>query len=145
MYSAYKLNKQGDNMQPCCTPFPIWNQSFFFFLSGSNCCFLTHIHVSQETSKVVWYSHHLKNFPQFVVVHTVNGFSIVNEAEVDFFFCNSLVFSMIQWMLAVWSVVLLLFLNTACSYGNSQFMYCWNLTWILSIALLACEMSATVW
>ena len=27
MYSAYKLNKQGDNIQPCCIPFPIWNQS----------------------------------------------------------------------------------------------------------------------
>ena len=27
MYSAYKLNKQGDNIQPWCTPFPIWNQS----------------------------------------------------------------------------------------------------------------------
>ena len=27
MYSAYKLNKQGDNIQPCCTPFLIWNQS----------------------------------------------------------------------------------------------------------------------
>ena len=57
----------------------------FCFMSGSNCCFLTHIHVCQETSKVVWYSYHLKNFPQFVVVHTVNGFSIVNEAEVDLF------------------------------------------------------------
>ena len=29
MYSAYKLNKQGDNTQPWCTPFPIWNQSIF--------------------------------------------------------------------------------------------------------------------
>ena len=41
--------------------------------------------VTQETSKVVWYSHRLKNFPQFVVIHTVKGFSIVNEAEVDVF------------------------------------------------------------
>ena len=32
---------------------------------------------------MVWYSHLLKNFPQFVVIHTVNGFVIVNEAEVD--------------------------------------------------------------
>ena len=52
-------------------------------MSGSNCCFLTHIQVSQETSKVVWYSHLSKNFPQFVVIHKVKGFSIVNEAEVD--------------------------------------------------------------
>ena len=35
---------------------------------------------------MVWYSHLLKNFPQFVVIHTVEGFSIVSEAEVDFFF-----------------------------------------------------------
>ena len=52
-------------------------------MSGSNCCFLTCIHVSQEAGKVVWYSHLFKNFPHFVVIHTVKGFSIVNEAEVD--------------------------------------------------------------
>ena len=34
---------------------------------------------------MVWYSHHLKNFPEFVVIHTVKGFSIVNKAEVDVF------------------------------------------------------------
>jgi len=34
---------------------------------------------------VVWYSHLLRNFPQFVVIHTVEGFSVVNEAEVDIF------------------------------------------------------------
>ena len=55
------------------------------FMSGSNCCFLTHIQVSQETGQVVCYSHLLKNFPQFVVIHIVKGFSIVNEAEVDVF------------------------------------------------------------
>ena len=34
---------------------------------------------------MVWYSHFLKNFPQFVVIHTVKGFGIVNKAEVDVF------------------------------------------------------------
>ena len=34
---------------------------------------------------MVWYSHLLRNFPQFVVIHTVEGFSVVNEAEVDIF------------------------------------------------------------
>ena len=34
---------------------------------------------------MVWYSHLFENFPQFVVIHTVNGFSIVNEADVDVF------------------------------------------------------------
>ena len=49
------------------------------------CCFLSCIQVSQETSKVIWYSHLFKNFPQFFVIHTVKGFGIVNEAEVDVF------------------------------------------------------------
>ena len=51
-------------------------------MSGSNCCFLTCIQVSQEVGKVFWYSHLFKNFPWFVVIHTVKGFSIVNELEV---------------------------------------------------------------
>ena len=54
-------------------------------MSGSNYCFLTHIQVSQETDKVVQYFHLFKNFPKFVVIHTVKGFSIVNEAEIDVF------------------------------------------------------------
>ena len=54
-------------------------------MSGSNCCFLTCIPVSQETGKVVSYSHLLKNFPQFIVICTIKGFGIVNEAEVDVF------------------------------------------------------------
>ena len=52
-------------------------------MSGSNCCFVTCIQVSQETGKVVWYSHLFKNFPQVVVIHTVKGCSVVNEEEVD--------------------------------------------------------------
>ena len=54
-------------------------------MSSSNCCFLTCIQISQEASKVVWYSHLFKNFPQFVVIHTVKGFGLVNNAEVDVF------------------------------------------------------------
>ena len=49
------------------------------------CCFLICIQVSQKAGKVVWYSHLFKNFPQFVVIHIVKGFSVVNEAEVDVF------------------------------------------------------------
>ena len=52
-------------------------------MSGSNCCFLTWIQISQEAGKVVWYSHLFKNFPQFVVIHTVKGFDIVNKTEED--------------------------------------------------------------
>ena len=52
-------------------------------MSGSNCCFLTCIQISQEIGKVVCYSHLFKNFPQFVLIHKVKGFSIVNKAKVD--------------------------------------------------------------
>ena len=54
-------------------------------MSSSNWCFLTCIQISQEAGQVVWYSHLLKNFPQFLVIHTVKGFGIVNKAEVDVF------------------------------------------------------------
>ena len=71
-------------------------------ISGSNCCFLTCIQVSQETGKVVWYSHFLKDFPQFVVIDTVKDFNIVNVAEIDvFFFPEFFAFPMIQQMLAI--------------------------------------------
>ena len=53
-------------------------------MSGSNCWFLTCMQVSQETDKVVWYSHVFKNFPQYMI-HIAKGFSIVNEAKVDVF------------------------------------------------------------
>ena len=70
-------------------------------MSGSNYCFLTCIQVSQETDKVVWYSHFFNNFPQFVVIHTVKGFSVVNKAEVDVFLEFPCFFSVTQWMLAI--------------------------------------------
>ena len=63
-------------------------------MSSSNCCFLTGIQISQEAGQVVWYSHLLKNFPQFIVIHTVKGFGIVNKAEIyvflelSCFFCD---------------------------------------------------------
>ena len=68
MYSAYKLNKQDDNIQPFLTPLHIWKQpiiqmsSYIYFI-------LICIQISQEAGKVVWYSH-LKNFPQFFVIHS---------------------------------------------------------------------------
>ena len=112
---------------------------------GSNCYFLTRIQISQEIGKVVWYSHHLKNFLQFVVIHTVKGFGIINEKK-HMLFWNSLAFSMIQQMLTIWSLVPLPFLNLDYAFGSSRFTYYWSLAWrILSITLLACEMSATVW
>ena len=112
MYAAYKLNKQGDNIQPCHTPFPNLNQ----FFHVQFCCFLTHIQVSQEAGKVIWYSHLSKNFPQFVI-YRIKDFSIINEA--NFFFWNSLAFSRIQWMLTIWSLVPLQGLPCS-SYGKES-------------------------
>ena len=54
-------------------------------MSSSNCCFLTFIQVSQEAGQVVWYSHLFQNFPQFIMIHTVKGFGIVNKSEIDVF------------------------------------------------------------
>ena len=78
MYSAYNLNTalmySFSYLEPVSCS-----------MSRSNCCFLTGIQVSQEACQMVWYSHLLKNFPQFIVIHTFNGFGIVNKAEIDVF------------------------------------------------------------
>ena len=68
-------------------------------MSSSNCCFLTYIQISQEAGQVVVYFHIFQNFPQFIVVHTVKGFVIVNKAEIDGFLELSC-FLMTQQMLA---------------------------------------------
>ena len=54
-------------------------------MSSSKYYFLICIQISQEPGQVVWYSHLLKNFSHFVVIHTVKGFGIVNKAEIDVF------------------------------------------------------------
>ena len=54
-------------------------------MHNSNCYFLICIQISQKAGQVVWYSHLFQNFPQFVVIHTVKVFHVVNEAEVDVF------------------------------------------------------------
>ena len=115
-----------------------------YSMSCSNCCFLTCIWIPHEAGQVVWFSHLFQNFPQFIVIHTVKGFGIINKAETDVFW-NSLAFSMIWQMLAIWPMVPQLFLNLVCTSGSSWFMYCWSLAWrILSITLLACEISAII-
>ena len=62
-------------------------------MPGSHCYFLTCMQIPQEVGKVVWYSHLFKNFAQFVVIHTVKAFSVVNEAEVDVFLESSCFFN----------------------------------------------------
>ena len=84
MYSAYKLNKQGDNIQPWRTPCPIWNQSVV------PCPVLTvaswpAYRFLRRQVRWVWYSHLFKNFPQFIVIHIVKGFGRVNKAEAGIF------------------------------------------------------------
>ena len=68
----------------------IYSLDGLLFLFGTSLLFhvqffLTCIQISQEAGQVVWYSHLLKNFPQFIVIHTVKGFGIVNKAEIDVF------------------------------------------------------------
>ena len=62
-------------------------------MSSSNCCFLTCIQISQEAGQVIWYSYLFQNFSQFVVIHAVKGFGIVDKAEVDIFLELSCFFS----------------------------------------------------
>ena len=111
-------------------------------MSSSYCCFLTSTQISQEAGPMAWYSHLLKNFPQFVVIHIVKGFGVVTKAKVDVFLelscffydpmdvCNlisgSSAFS--KTSLNIWKFIVHVLLKPG---------------WIiLSITLLACEMSA---
>ena len=133
---GYKLNKQGDNIQPWCPPFPIWNQSVV------PCPILT---VASWPAyrilrrQVRWSGIPLsfKNFPKFVVIHIVKGFGILNKGEVDVFLELSCFFddptdvgSLISDSSA--------FSKSSLTSVSSQFMYYWSLAWrILSITLLA--------
>ena len=74
----YSVNRQGDKIQPWCTWCPSL-EPLHYSMASSSCCFLTWIQVSKKAGKVLWYSHLFKNFPQFVVIHTVS------EAGVDYF------------------------------------------------------------
>ena len=84
IYSAYKLNKQDDNIQLWCTPFPIWNQSVAPCPVVTVASWPVYRFLRRQ---VRWSStpHNLKNFPQFAVIHTVKGFDLVNKAEIDVF------------------------------------------------------------
>ena len=112
-------------------------------MSHSKCCFLTCTQVLQEASKVVWYSHVFKNFPQFVVIHTVKGFSVVNEA--DFFMEFPCFF---YDAMDVGNLI-----SGSSAFSKFSLYICKFLVHVLlkpslndlSITLLASEMSATVW
>ena len=113
-------------------------------MSSSNCCLLICIQFSQEAGQVVWYSHLLKNFPQFIVVHTVKGFGIVNKAEVDVFLELS---SFFHDPVDVGNLI------SGSSAFSTTSLNIWKFTVhvllkpgleILSITLLACEMTVIV-
>ena len=72
--TIYSLVVLLSNFEPVCCS-----------MCSSNCYFFTCIQVSQKAGQMVWYSHLFQNFPQFIVIHTVKGFGIVNKAEVDVF------------------------------------------------------------
>ena len=107
MYSAYKLNKQGDNIQPWHTPFPIWNQYVVL------CPVLTV--ASWPAYKFLKRQIRWSGIPiSFRIFHSLL-WSTQSKAlaqsikQKSMFFWNSLAFSMIQRMLAIWSLVLCLF------------------------------------
>ena len=82
MYTAYKLNSRA-KICSLDVLFSLFGTSLLFYVQF--CCFLTCIQISQEAGQVVWHSHLFQNFPEFVVVHTVKSFGIVNKAKVDVF------------------------------------------------------------
>ena len=83
MYSAYKLNKQGDNIQPEHTPFPICNQSVVPCPVLTVAFWPAYRFLKRQ---VRWSGIPISfSFPQFIVIRTVKGFGIVNKAEIDVF------------------------------------------------------------
>ena len=62
-----------------------WFGTSLLFISISNSWIMTCIQIFKEAGKVAWYSHLFQNIPQFVVIHRVKGFVVVNKAEVDVF------------------------------------------------------------
>ena len=113
--------------------FPIWNQSIVPcpVLTVASWPAYRFLRIQVRWSGIpisfhILFLENFQNFPQFLVIHTVKGSGIVNKTEIDVFLGLSC-FSMVQWMLAVWSLVPLPFLNPACTSGSSQFMFCWSL------------------
>ena len=81
MCSAYQLNKQGDNIQPWHTPFPIWNQSVVLVLTVASWPAYRFL-----KRQIRWSGIPISfRIFQFIVIHTVKGFGIVIKAEVDIF------------------------------------------------------------
>ena len=113
-------------------------------MSRSNCCLLTCIQVSQEAGQVVWYCHLFQNFPQFVVIHIVKDFSVVSEAEVGV---------ILEFSCFFYDLTDIGNLISASSAFSKSSLNIWQFSAhvhlkpsleILSITLLACEISAII-
>ena len=145
--SAYMLNEEGNNIQPWHTPFPIWNQSVI------PCPFLTVI--SWPAYRHLKRQFRLSGIPnswrifQLVVIHTVKGFGVVIKAEINVFLEFSCFFDDLTDVGNLISTSSA-FSKTSLNIWKFMVMWTWlcspSLDWrILSITLLACEMSAIVW
>ena len=110
MYSACKLNKHSNNIQPWCTSFPIWNQAVVPCPVLTVASWPAYRFLKRQ---VRWSGIPIsfKNFHSYIVIYTVKGFGIFNKAEVDVFLELSS-FLIIQWMLPISSLVPLPFLKT---------------------------------
>ena len=109
-------------------------------MSSCYCCFLTCIQVSQEAGQVVRYYRLFQNFPQFIVIHTVKGFGIVNKAEIDvflelssFFYDPADVGNLIsgssafsKTSLNIWTFMIHLRLKSALEYFEHYFTSMWD-------------------
>lgn len=138
MYSACKLNKQGDNIQPRCTLFLTWNPSAVPrpVLTGASWPAYSFLRRQARWSGIPI----SLRISQFVVIHTVKGFGVVNKAETDVFLELS------RFFYDPTSVGNLISVFSKSSLNIWKFTYCWSLAWrILSVTLLVCEMSAIVW
>ena len=112
-------------MQPWRTPFPIWNQSAVPCPVLTVAFWLAYRFLRRQ---VKWSGIPVSfRIFQFVVIHTVKGFGVVNKAEVDFFF---LIFLLFRWFNGCWPfdlhLVPLPFLNPVWTSGSSWFTYCWQ-------------------
>ena len=95
-------------------------------MSSSNCCFLTCIQISQKAGQIVWYSHLLRNFPQFVVIHTVKDSGIVNKAiKFGFGKCSGALSCPNHWASSLWLSYKTHFLShVTIQLSNGSFLLC---------------------
>ena len=120
-----KLHEQGDNIQPWCTPFSIWSQSVV------PCPVLTVVFwpAYRYLRRQVRWSSIPISLRIFHSLLCSAQLATLVWSKKQMFLWRSLAFSMIQWKLAIRSLVPLPFLNPAWTSGSSQFTYWWNLAW----------------